>query len=573
MATDDPAAPKNTDEIVPLSRFRAALARARTTRRADAILADPNADRLIPSLPVQDLYFAIKDVGLTDAEELVGLATPQQLQGFFDLDAWVGDELSIDHLRPWIDMLTTQGYERIAQVVELVDPELIALYVQKQAAVYDLTQDEVPEDPEGHFYPTPDTFYLLDVRVAGEDGKSFERFIDHLYRADLSLARRVLMGARWELPSDLEEWSFRFRSGRMADMGFPDPSEAMTIYRPLPLASVKIPAVGEPVLPAAGAIAVPGTALPALVADGIEPKSLLGQALASLQGEGELERCHAELVTLLNRAISADRVELADMAAARRVLDDVIAYLGLGLELLARGDAQPVERAATALRTVPMERIFRAGFTLTSSLGRLAETLFVRGRVRMGEPAALLLEGRHREVVSALRGVGTRGRRPQMARVLDTPPASGARPFRSAADIRVAASALESASRIPVFFFDDLGLSQASAAEAASSSPGIDFGTLARTIASRVLLAPALLDGKETFTLVPLRAAEVGSILARLEHGALTAADERAIGDAVAARLARRERKPAAEIEAWFAEWFAKLGQRVAEVDGLYVTG
>src|SRR5207244_1676699 len=98
--------------------------------------------------------------------------------------------------------------------------------------VYDLSLDEAPpEEPEGHLYPTPDRFFLLDVLGDGETQKSVERLIDWLYRADLELARRVVMSAKWEQPTDLEEWSYRWRQGRMADLGFVDYYEALGIYR------------------------------------------------------------------------------------------------------------------------------------------------------------------------------------------------------------------------------------------------------------------------------------------------------------------------------------------------------
>ncbi|MEO6951311.1 MAG: DUF6178 family protein [Polyangia bacterium] len=564
--TDKPAG----SDVVALSRFRAALARSRTTKRADVILSDPDADRLIPTLPIQDLYLAIKDVGLADAEELVGAASPEQIQGFLDLDGWDGDSLSVDRMRPWIDTLATIGYEKLAEIVEQLDAEEVALFLQKQANVYDLSMDDLPEEPEGRFWPTPDTFYVLDILPSGEEGKAVERFVDHLYRADLELARRVVMAAKWEMPTDLEDWAYRFRQGRMADLGFPDADEAMKIYKPIEPATVRLREAGEPLEPHAGAVAVPGTTMPILIADAIDARSLLGEALGTLQTDAAIELSHAQLVTLFNRALAADRIDPSDLASARLVLDDVVAYLGLGLEYVSRGG--DVALAGRALAEIPLERLFRVGFSLTASLGKLAGTLYSRGRVRVGEPPALLLEGRHREVVLALRGVG-RGHRPRMTRALDTPPAAGTRPFRTAADVRLSASALQSASRVPVFFFDDLGLSLESAAEASTSSPGVTFGTLARTLAARILINPELLDGEAALSLSPLRAPEVGVLLSRLHNGQLGMEDQALVGGRITERLARRGRSAPFELETWFGEWFADLGRRVAEVDGLYVTG
>ena len=563
--TDKPAG----SDVVALSRFRAALSRARTQKRADVILADPDADRLIPTLPIQDLYLAIKDVGLADAEELVGAASAEQIQGFLDMDGWEGDSLSVDRMRPWFDMLATIGYEKLAEIVESLDAEEVALFLQKQANIYDLSMDDLPEEPEGRFWPTPDTFYVLDILPPGEEGKAVERFVDHLYRADLELARRVVMAAKWEMASDLEDWAYRFRQGRMADLGFPDADEAMKIYKPIVPATVRLPEEGAPREPHAGAVAVPGTTMPVLIADAIDARSLLGEALGTLATDAAIERSHAQLVTLFNRALAADRIDPSDLASARLVLDDVVAYLGLGVEYVSRGD---VALAGRAIEEIAHERLFRVGFSLTASLGKLAGTLYLRGRVRLGEPPALLLEGRLREVVLALRGSG-RGHRPRMARALDTPAATGTRAFRTAADVRLSASALQSASRVPVFFFDDLGLLLETAADAATSSPGVTFGTLARTLAARLLIDPSLLDGAAPLSFQPLRAAEVGVLLARLQNGQLGQEDEALVGGRITERLAARERSAPFELETWFGEWFADLGRRVAEVDGLYVTG
>ena len=102
----------DSDEgVIPLSRWRAALARARRGRKADAILSEPDAAQLVPRLPVQDLYYAITEVGLADAQELVALATPEQLQGFVDLDVWERDRLDEQRIAAWMETLAESGYK------------------------------------------------------------------------------------------------------------------------------------------------------------------------------------------------------------------------------------------------------------------------------------------------------------------------------------------------------------------------------------------------------------------------------------------------------------------------------
>jgi hypothetical protein len=427
-----PDADDDHKSVIPLSRWRAALARARRGRKADAILSEPDAEKLVPQLPVQDLYYAIKEVGLADAQELVALASPEQVRSFIDLDVWERDGLDEKRLNAWIETLVDAGPETLGAAIEAIDPEAIALWLQRQARVYDLTIEQPPEEPEGHYYPTPDRFYMLDILPAGEEGKALERAIDWLYRADLDLARRVIMSAKWEVAADLEEWAYRWRAGRMADLGYVDFYEALSIYRWLDPASVK---------PDEHSVVPPPpdtpTELPAVLAGALDEGGFFAGALGTLTADAEIAQLQAALVLLMNKAMAADVVEPGDFAAGKAVLERVVAYLGLGLEYLGRGD---LVRAGQVLRTVALERIFRVGVSLTLQLKTLADTLVEKGGVRPVE-----LESPHEEVMLALRQ-----RRPLFPRVLEDAAindTSDTRPFRTLADIARAAAALDGIAR------------------------------------------------------------------------------------------------------------------------------
>ena len=413
-----------SDEIIPLSRWRAALARARRGRKADAIISEPDAAQLVPSLPVQELYYAIKEVGLADAAELVALATPEQVQGFVDLDVWERDHIDERRIDAWIDTLADAGYEKLGSVLEKLDSEVVALWLQRQAIVYDLTIETPPDEPEGHYYPTPDRFYLIDILAPGEDGKALERTLDWIYRYDLELGRRIIMGAKWELGSDLEEHAWRWRQGRMADLGYVDFYEALSIYQYLDPASVKLDehtfVAPPPETP---------TELPAVLAGSLDEAGFFGKALGTLPSDADVERLHATLVLLINKAMAADLVDPGDFEMGKEALARAAATVGLGLEYLSRGDTA---RAGQALTSIALERIFRVGFSLGLQLKTLADTLVKNGLDPVG------LDEPWDEIVRALRA-----RRPEYPRALDTPPADGTRYFASLADVSRAAAALE----------------------------------------------------------------------------------------------------------------------------------
>src|SRR5690606_199877 len=90
-------------------------------------------------------------------------------------------------------------------------------------------------------FATPDSFFA--VVLASEDEtevRLVHQIIDHLYRGDAELARTTLMAARSALDSELEELAYRWRAGRMADLGYVDFYEALELYRLLDPADVLI---------------------------------------------------------------------------------------------------------------------------------------------------------------------------------------------------------------------------------------------------------------------------------------------------------------------------------------------
>src|SRR5260370_15764488 len=102
-------AEKPTEDVIPLSRFRAALARARRGRRADALAADSDGPELVRRLPVQELYYAIRELGLSDAEQLLLMATPEQVQGLVGIDGWQREHFAEDPFSHWLAGLVAVG--------------------------------------------------------------------------------------------------------------------------------------------------------------------------------------------------------------------------------------------------------------------------------------------------------------------------------------------------------------------------------------------------------------------------------------------------------------------------------
>ncbi len=477
------------DDVISLSRFRAELARAHR-KRAEVLLADPKARQLIPTLPVQDLYYAIRELGFADAHELLQLASTEQVQGFLDIDGWHRDRMLPERLAPWLQTITELGPERVGKLVDRLEPETIHLYLLKRTRIYDLTlEEEPPEEPEGPLWPTPDGHYAIEFLAPGDDAAADQRLVDALYRYDLELAQKVIMGAKFDLESDLEETAYRFRSARMADLGYVPFDEAMQIYRPIALDGSDLASFG-PTAPD------DSERLPPVLLRSLDERLFLVRVLAEERVEAALERLQAELLLLLNHALSADAVDPADLKAIEPVFLRTVGYLGLGLEHL--GQRAPAA-ALARWKQYGTQQVFRVGFSLVRRLANLARTLVVEGKVRLAA-GVLLLDDPYRAVVEELlrprplcaqAAIGAAGEDGSGA-------PSGGRPFSSLAEVGRLAQILEEAALWPRLFAVGLGLPTEKIEEIAARYPEtpLSYGVLLRTLVVRQLAGLPLQPGE-----------------------------------------------------------------------------
>lgn len=498
----------------PLARLRAQLAGPRGARRIDALLSQEDAKSAVAALSPNEVYELVHEVGFEDAQPLIELATPQQIRGCFDLDAWNKDQLEVPALKPWLAALAEVGFEKVGEVWAALDAEFRTLVLQRQVIVYDTTLNEGPEeDNDEPIMPTPDRFFLLELKGDDETQRLIMTLVEDLYRADPELARHTIMAARSEPPAELEEMSYRWRSGRLADLGYVDFYDALDLFRPLPADQVSI-GEGTQDRP----VAEDTSRMPLVVAEEVIGRSFLARAMAAMDDESEAERLEQALMVLVNKVLAAGRAKPGQSEVMRRGALYATATLSLGLEVVARGD---LERAKQALSSIGFNRLFRVGYTVTHKLAKLATALAPRS-VTAGTPA--------RELVAALCSP-----RPLFARAADEPPQAGMRPFESQADLRRAGEILTGLT-LRVALVESLGVDVVAMGTAPEPRPDLDDylrTALARSVVGGDLRAEALSQadlstlrrtGFEGSTLTPsARRAGHASISARLGAAQLSA--------------------------------------------------
>jgi hypothetical protein len=532
------------DEVSPLARIRAELAGPRGHRRVDALLSAPDPAAAVAALSPVEVYELVHEVGFDETAEIIGLATPDQVRGCLDIEVWDRDRPLTEQLKPWLATILDAGFEKTGQVWAGLDPELRALYIQRNAEIYDHNLgEEVREDDERPIFQTVDRFFTLIFLGDEENQRLTQTLLEDLYRADDALARHTLMAARSEPTADLEEQAYRWRAGRMADLGFVDFYDALDLFQPLEPDQIHIGEGSEERFPAAiDGDGAPPRNLPSVIAEQVVSRSFLARALDRMAPD-QAERIEQAILVLVNKVMSAARVKPGESEALRRGAHYAMATVSLGLETVARGD---VERAAQALSSVSLTRLHRAGYTVAVKLARLAQSLAPRAATA-GLPATAVLGG-------------LTAPRPWLARAVDIPTAPGVRPFESQADVRKAAEVLgRLALRIAIA--ESLGVNLLAMGQAPEPRPALDDH--ARTALVRVMAGGA-------FSGEALTAEE----LARFRQAALSGGE---ITDAARERGEAAVRERLAELQVGIgkeqlpllvAEWLGDIERQLGPIEG-----
>jgi hypothetical protein len=460
---------------------RHALATRRGVARLDLLLEHPDA---IEALPADELFHAVLEVGLADAQQVVQLASPAQFRTFLDLAGWSGYEFASARLLPWLraarppSLSGEEGEARWQAKLAALDPEVLSLMLRDTLRIHDLEEEPDPELESDRFARTAEGRFIVEFLPDGADYLVVRRLVDDLYARDAFQAGRLLSAVRYELSSELTEEALRLRTGRLADLGYPSLEEALSWFA-RPVARRKEEAAGLPDRP-------PGFWLAAHRGD-----TLLDRA-AALLAPGARARFEFEAMEAANASLVADRVDLSESDEVRGALESTRALLEMGLESSSEGD---VEAAARVLASSPLKRIFQTGFGQLLELRWRAERL-----AREAAPAALILDSPLGEMLAAVRL-----RRPRYYTGLAAPQAEwgsaatgawAARPFRGSSEVREVARALGQAEEL---------VALARGLELSGPVPG------GATVAALYLTALANERLGRTFAPTPIASAELAS--------------------------------------------------------------
>ncbi|ORJ62972.1 DUF6178 family protein [Geothermobacter hydrogeniphilus] len=334
----------------------------RGRRQYDLLIEAADMQQLVQRMPMQELYLLIRELGAEDVLELLALATPEQINGFIDLDCWQGDLLDPRQALHWLTLVAEAEEDQQLRVLTGIEFELLTLMFKKWMRVTRGPEDFDDEDERDEAILLNGGFVIeySDSEVA----KLLERLLGVLFRRDPVFHRRLVESIRQELDAALEEEVFRWRNGRLLDQGFPEPYAARGIYAWLDPETFS-PADARKTIPFG---VEEDRAAPGFVLAETLPKNLLAEVLAG----GLSDETAWELTCLLNKLLVADGIDAGDVLQVDQALRRLYATLNLALEKLC---GQDVAQAAELFESSYLEILFRFGFSLLLQLQGRARAL------------------------------------------------------------------------------------------------------------------------------------------------------------------------------------------------------
>jgi hypothetical protein len=486
---------KEGAEILPLSKWHALVGRARRLSDLDALLSNPNAASLVQAVPAQELFHAVKQVGIADCHELLELCHARQVQTFLDIDAWRRDRLAVDRIAPWLEALLAGSPDSLSRLFQGLDPEVWLLVMQPHVRVYDWSLEQLDAFGEDDVVlHSPDQVYLIEILDAESKGPALaRRILELLFRVEPpEVFRRFVEALRVETHAELEEEAYRFRRGRLADLGFVEHAEAIEAYAWLDPNTARERGAPTQPLHLPGAIDASNTALPAPYAKALADASFITHVLSRVEDDAALEALAHAIVALANRVLVVDDVDVGEPEDVLAAVHRVRGYLSIGLEHLSGGDLALAQAWLSGARLIDLHRV---GFSLTLELKRRADHLVRDGWLARPEARHELLDAPLRELLAWLRR-----RRPMLFAGLDDPARVDARDFESLADVQRARDALDDTELVGVLCFDHLRV------DPLSTPPALPFSSLWRS----AVIHQALGHG---FRAEPVTAAELRTFL------------------------------------------------------------
>lgn len=356
--------------------------------------------KIFRSLPSEDLYLMVLDAGPEDLELAMKYASVEQHRDIIDLYIWEKDEMHPELVMDWLRRLLECDEAKLIKVMAKLDPEIL-IYTFKKYILVMLHEDpdeplpelagidSAPKSLDSQFF-----YFYLEKEFAETIDAILVLVFNHNYQAYWNL----MQGCQHELPLDLMENAYYWRTNRMEEKGFLNYVDSQSIFMEFGMEEIERMKKSPKEMPLISTIAETGKIATHSYFFGFSGSSFLEKAMEKAgdrrQDTGELK---FQTIMTMNKLISASLPSMTDIKEIKNCIRRGMDTLSLALDYLSGG--RP-ELAAEFLSGAGMEVLFRTGFSLINNLGgKLKEFFRESGIINkdtlflLGHPRVEILNG------------------------------------------------------------------------------------------------------------------------------------------------------------------------------------
>lgn len=329
----------------------------------DKIAQDVNCREVVQSLPTQPLLFSLRQKGLAECLDILPHLTMDQYTRLLDYDVWRGDAISTERFYEWLAAYGAVSKDEMARrFIDLEEEYQLSILVGK-IRVFDLEgKDSLSQIDQDRLYPMPcNTVFFMILSDREAEVAAIENLIEACIEKNLSYAYALISHAAFHPGLESEELLRQFRNARMSEDGFIPYEESLRLFAPVDLESYlkKWQSLRE-LYHVDGAVAS---------SEESEKNPYLGVVLKHAQESGwsvdEQFEVHQSILYVANSLCTAVNVEAGDVYGLNRVLEQVRAMVGLGLDYLSGSHKNA---ALVLLKKVRAQELFRVGTTLVDRI-------------------------------------------------------------------------------------------------------------------------------------------------------------------------------------------------------------
>lgn len=387
----DPHAVEAILEKMSLPEQARCVMQAEGRQKQDLLLLSPRAAELVRSLPPEEVYYMVKEIGETDSLPVLSVVSQEQLQYIFDVEWWRGDQFLPERAADWLELLEKCGDDKILDW--LMGEEMDQRVMMLQSLIKVFKDDEMTDSyagVEGLASFSPDGVYDIFFKIA-DVAPALSKFLTILRGEHEEEFFALMEAVIWYPVSSTVERAYRWRLTRTSERGILGFEEAYEVYSRLDPEVLNVDVASPEAFSRGGAYEI---APHYLTAQG-NASTFLKRCLAQMRNQTRLGSIRWELVYLANKVMVADRCDSSELADQQEVMRKVLGFVNIGLEL---GGGEDMDKGIKLLEQTWMQSLFQVGYGRLMKLKWNARKLFQDN----GPFLDRLLDDGQRDCVSSL---------------------------------------------------------------------------------------------------------------------------------------------------------------------------